>query len=77
MHLTQFSIENESYIEESSLSRILCSPSDLQYVHNYEMNNDTSKNTIIPSIITPARESRDKKRNYEILQDEEAKNRKH
>ena len=63
MCLTKFSIEHESYKEESSSNRIVDSPEDLQCVRNYEMNNNTSKNAIIPSTITPARESRNKKRN--------------
>ena len=73
VHLTKNSIENESCKEESSLSRTLGSPEDLQCVCNYEMSNDTSKNAMILSMITTARESRNNKRNYEMFQDKEAK----
>ena len=73
MNLIQFSVGKESYKEESSLSRIVGSTTELQHIHNYYTNNSVSKNTIITSIITPTRESRNEKRNYEMRQDEEAK----
>ena len=73
MCLSQFSIENESYKEKSSLSRTIGAVEDSQCVKKYEMNNDASKKTTIPSMTTPIHESRNKKRNYETLQDEEAK----
>ena len=69
----QLCIWHESFKEASLLSRIAGSTEDLQCVCNFEMNNQISANAIISSIITYTRKSRNKKRNYEILQDEEVK----
>ena len=37
LNLSKFSMENESYKEEKSLSRIVESLEDLQYVYEYEI----------------------------------------
>ena len=57
------------------MSRIVGSPEDLQYVHEYENKDEHVQNTTKSVIVTPTRDSRTNKRRHNMLQAEEAKKR--
>ena len=56
-----------------NLPTILVSLEDFQHAHNYEMKIENESNARAAATVTPARDSRNKKRSCHNLKSEEAK----
>ena len=71
----KFAMENDAYKEEKSLCRTVGSMEDTQHTHEHQLNKNKKAHVVNAALVTvaPARDQRNNKRRYEILQSEEAK----
>ena len=67
MHLIKFTVDNDNYKEEKTLSRIIDSTRDIQKIYNYKNENKEVYNNKISATVTPTRDLYNNKRYFELL----------